>query len=1515
MPEVRPYVHPGVRDTSTTGHRLAIAIHQFTTQAAAIRERHLRGKSPDVRKALLRSALHWGTYLTGGEGGISFYAARREQTIVPDAEVGTPARRAAAPIIRQLRTSAASAEHGDATPSIWHRRGVIIAAHDFHHGHDGYFAFTGVKRVRSEQLAFLEIYMRVIEDSIRTFQRLEFARDQRHLLGRRTVLAQLRPNDLLYQALRRLHKYVPWRRSAFVLAPNMAETEPIVWHIAAERLSGVHAVSSRIGHTFKIRRNDVGELACGRLVNTLSDLNSDDPWSVLLHEVIVSAEGLPPNLAPARSAVITPISESAADLTLPFIVILTDPAEHHFDLADIRLTQEFFSDVGALLQRSSEMSKDLVRLWNPTESAPVGGNEEDPDRLEALPEIMLEPDTPLMLAVDSVQTVQFRRGTVARAASGSVVPLSFSAVERQSDERDHGLSRVMRGMRETSSNDKISEARWTRPNFQLLRGLNGSKAITFRAVPIWHALLSGQEVSIKDPKGISRRLIGNLYGPVPRRFIYRSALILPIRAEGETAGLLIAYRLSASEFTDIDKVLLRGMATRLGERIEFRRHMADHARLAACVSEIASASTEVSARNTLVHGAKTLLNADHSFLMACSQTPGDGTPMIAPVAHTWQHGSMHVPRLVVTEGITGHVFTTGLSIAADDVATNPHYRPLRDKTGNDVIIASELAVAVTVPLSQDEISSTVFGVLDVFWKLPHKIAPHEIKTLELLGRHAGAVLRLAEGRRSLQVLLRNIKQLELATRQENVFRWIDRNLISPQIDLVVVWSQRVPGSVVEIRSALGDKDRAEQLRAIRQPTQADGWIGSVIRDFRSGTAGVAVDLFDQPSPARRQIAGTAVEDYQTSAAYCFRPYARSAARQDRDAVWAITMYRFSPRNFDDEEKALFSLAAGAVANALKRIAYTSSASRLANASERIHALLAEAREDHAAIVRKINRTLYEELAAHSICIIRYANAGELPTRDTFPLSVTDGTPPARLSGLSERIRRHGRIIQFDRYAAPDDLKEAIDTSEFLQRHADIESVVAIPLFDDATNPPEFAGVLYVNLPRSGPCTTLEMNFIERMARIIIRCGRIAPKVAHMHQKFSEHLQRLTDPSQVYGAVLSIALNAIQSDIAERRQTPFDIVGDLHMLNRAGGSGPCLRQRASVGEPSGAFPTVLRINEGIIGEVARTGIPIVISNTSNTANYVPYFRSMKSEMAVPILFREPYRESVPGVAGDLIGVLNVECSVEDVFTDQHKRFLANYLTVPVSSLLHLAESHQLTLHDQRRKLDEMVSDAAVLLLHDLKAPIRALGLSAAELRKKFDNVNPGEVNELLGNIEMRVAQFDKAASSGFSLLSTDTYANLNAMDVVEPIREWAFNHSPKVEFKAPLNQADFIIERGHEWLVRTVLGNLYINSRNAGERTGRDINIWIDCVTRDHNRRSEYMQVHFNDDGPGVHLPPEDWPRLFHILKPKEERGSGWGIGLPVSKRMMQVMDGDLDLIKSVPDVVTTFRLTFKARPE
>ena len=1492
---IRTYVHPGVRKAGATVEaRFATAVEQFTAQAATIRARQSRGRvHTPIREALLRAALNWGAHLLAAKAAANYIVRRGEEESVADQHIGT----VRASLFQVVRGISSARRQGNARqPSIWRWRDVVVSAHAFRHPNDGYFAFEGVKRAQTRHFALLEVYMRVVEDALRTYDRIEFVRDQQYLLGRRTVVAQLRPNDLLYQALRRIQKYVNWRRSAMVLAPALESTDPVVLHIAAERLTGVHTVSARVGRSFELPRALIPNMSQPRVVRSIAEIReADDEWTRLLVEAIQSQKGLPRDLRPARSALIVPIPGTATEDRPPLVVILTDPTADYFTENDRELVESFFEEVGPLLLRSTNMSSIALHLGNPTGPPTISSaHDQDPDRLEALPELMVERTTPSLLAIDSLQVVQLRRGSVSRVVEGSVMPLSFSAVEQHAGTQRHK----------------------ERPDFHLRRGLNWTKRITAGADILWSALTTRREVAVKDERGLGGRRFGNIFGPIGRADSFRSALVLPIEVDDDLAGLLIAYRLSPSEFTDIDKTLLRTVAALLGERIQFRRHVADHTRLALCVSAIATARNEARARHELVHGAKALLNADHAFLMEETE-PIDDVKSIGPVAHSWKRGEMTAPSLPITKGITGEVFATGESMAVEDVSKNDFYQPMHDGKGELVPIVSELAVPVTAPLSQTAGTVKTFGVIDVFWHLRHKISAHEVEMLELLGRHAGAVLRLARSLygaeyrgRSLEDLLGHVKHLEVAAHEEAVHEWLQR-FVDPMIesDLMIVWSQRARGSDIEVRQIFGP--RADEHReALQEPLQPIGWIGSVFENYRNGKRSLAIDRYDQPFGERKHVEGTTEEKHQVSIAFCLRPFLRSTTRSNRDVVWAIAVYRFSPRNFDEREKIVLSLAGGAAAGALQRIDFAANETRtfhLANVSESLYGLISDPHLERTKIITEIAKTLHDELNAHSISIVLYTNAGDQPTRHMWPPHVATGTPPARPSGLSECVRKLGRIQQFERANPPTKLIAAVQTSDFLIEHPEVAYIIAVPLIDDR----EFLGVLYVNLQRTSGCTPVELTFIERLARMVVQCGRIGPTLARMKAEIFERLKQISDPSFVPHEVLEVALAEVAREIQGRDSQTVELVGNLFLLN-VDSSGPRLRQRACVGEASGQFPSVQSVAKGVVGQVARTGKSVLLADTREAKDYVAYFRDrMAAELAVPIVFRDSGISTPPGVAHDLIGVLNLESSSPNVFNVGHKRLLEDFVQVPISSLLHLAESHKLILQNQQKLIDSMVKDVSILFLHDLKGAIVQIGTAAAAIREKLPEVPAEELQLLLSTIQSEWDMVESTAATGFPYLTTGAYQQMKSENVLEHLTQWAEQQNPPVVVTKPAHLREFFIARAHPLLLTNVLGNLYKNSIAAKRDNGETPRVSIDCIVRSGERVGQFLDVYFRDNGRGLPVEPPDWDKLFHILKPRKERTGRWGIGLPVSRHMMQLMYGDLTIASSNPNEGTVMRLQFR----
>jgi len=106
-------------------------------------------------------------------------------------------------------------------------------------------------------------------------------------------------------------------------------------------------------------------------------------------------------------------------------------------------------------------------------------------------------------------------------------------------------------------------------------------------------------------------------------------------------------------------------------------------------------------------------------------------------------------------------------------------------------------------------------------------------------------------------------------------------------------------------------------------------------------------------------------------------------------------------------------------------------------------------------------------------------------------------------------------------------------------------------------------------------------------------------------------------------------------------------------------------------------------------------------------------------------------------------------------------------------------------------------------------------------------------------------------------------------------------------------------------VRQVVLNLLSNAIKFGE--GKPIT--VSCKqTEDHG-----VEIAVTDQGVGI--APEDIPRIFEeFVQVSESKQPGTGLGLPISRRLAQLLDGSLTVC-STPGEGSTFRLTLPASLE
>ena len=111
----------------------------------------------------------------------------------------------------------------------------------------------------------------------------------------------------------------------------------------------------------------------------------------------------------------------------------------------------------------------------------------------------------------------------------------------------------------------------------------------------------------------------------------------------------------------------------------------------------------------------------------------------------------------------------------------------------------------------------------------------------------------------------------------------------------------------------------------------------------------------------------------------------------------------------------------------------------------------------------------------------------------------------------------------------------------------------------------------------------------------------------------------------------------------KRHIDYELFGVL----MADEEGAYLTHRFAIGYPPGLAENLrVPIGQGITGTAAATGHPVRVSDVSQDARYINAIESVRSELAVPLMFR-----------GKCVGVLDIQSQHLDYFTKDQQRILA------------------------------------------------------------------------------------------------------------------------------------------------------------------------------------------------------------------------------------------------------------------
>jgi len=317
---------------------------------------------------------------------------------------------------------------------------------------------------------------------------------------------------------------------------------------------------------------------------------------------------------------------------------------------------------------------------------------------------------------------------------------------------------------------------------------------------------------------------------------------------------------------------------------------------------------------------------------------------------------------------------------------------------------------------------------------------------------------------------------------------------------------------------------------------------------------------------------------------------------------------------------------------------------------------------------------------------------------------------------------------------------------------------------------------------------------------------------------------------------------------------------------------------------------LPISEGIVGKVARTGIAAIVNNVRQDPDWYGNLDEItefdtKSILAVPLKY-----------GNKLIGVIEILNKREGSFLESEKE----WLTALAASAAIAIENARLYEQLERRYIELETEYIA-------REQLAALGTATAALQHRISNtlnlVNPGIMRlrgridpndkdgaEILDIMERNVRYTSQIISRLQEPLkeetATVTDVNSRLKEIVQDVKEREPGMCQKVSFDLDgLSPGIPLIEIGTSQLTE-VLRNLVENACKAMQPRGGTLTISSRLV-------DSTIEVEFRDTGPGI--PPNIRDRLFTRPVPPKNFGAGTGLGLWLSKLILQKYGGDIEV--------------------
>lgn len=319
-----------------------------------------------------------------------------------------------------------------------------------------------------------------------------------------------------------------------------------------------------------------------------------------------------------------------------------------------------------------------------------------------------------------------------------------------------------------------------------------------------------------------------------------------------------------------------------------------------------------------------------------------------------------------------------------------------------------------------------------------------------------------------------------------------------------------------------------------------------------------------------------------------------------------------------------------------------------------------------------------------------------------------------------------------------------------------------------------------------------------------------------------------------------------------------------------------------------------LGKGIVGTVAKTGVPEIIADTSLDDRYIVDDKVRLSEICVPIIRHD-----------EIIGVIDSEHSSKDFFTQDHLKTLQTIATL-VSTKLKYALSLKLKekVEQEKEKVmkdlqksNQELNDFAHVVSHDLKSPLRSMNALVSWLQEDCASFSNDDINTNFNLLLKKIDRMDLLINGILSYASIDKVdkkeKSIDLDEVVRDILETI--HVPKnisIEFKAKLPTI-----KADSFKMIQLFQNLIGNAIKYSDKEQGIIK--IDCISR-----GDYWEFSIEDNGMGISKKYFD--KIFKVFQVLEESEESTGVGLSIVQKIIAFYNGKIWLESKLKEGTTFF---------